>query len=487
MKLSQAAFIIIALLLSHTAVQSQSITAEKVREIEESIVPHLRTLLAGNYDSKAGLKENIFKIPILFNGQAADSVLDDIVTQLIVGADWENTARESFTYNNQMLIRYITTSVWSDTVWTDFLRLGITYNAAEDITEILVEFWFTDSWVGVLIFRVTYDGSGNETEELFQRWDGTEWINDSRVTSSYTASGILDITLSQDWILENWENTFQNLFFYVEATDTLRQIIRQVWNPDLWVDDALNNYKIDSFGNIIEIEYHVSDPTGDTQSSSLALLSNSSMSKTAQGFLKIERDVWAYAGTDFVSEFRTDKWIATDTTNGFWEDSLRTIYDMNSIGTFLWGTFQKFVDGVWTNELRTTERTTPQRGNLHEVINEDWITDSWVPFLRSLYSYKVFVSVVDNAFTPDEFQLSQNYPNPFNPETTINFKLQRSGHTLLTVYNLKGEEVARLVDGEMNAGSHSFSWNAAGSASGVYFYRLSQDGTVTTKKMLLLK
>lgn len=228
MKLSQAAFIISALLLSHTAVKSQMTVAEKVREIEESTVPHLRTQLAENYDSKAGFNENIFKIPMLFNGQAADSVLKEIVTQLRLDADWENSTRESFSYNNKMLLRYITSSFWSDTVWTDFFRFGFTYNAAEDITEILVEFWIPDSelWFEFLIFRVTYDGSGNEIEELFQVWDGTDWIDDSRVTSSYTASGLLDITLSQDWILGNWENTFQNLFFYVEDTNTLRQIIR---------------------------------------------------------------------------------------------------------------------------------------------------------------------------------------------------------------------------------------------------------------------
>ena len=487
MKFGQAAFIISALLLSQTAVQSQTTTAEKAREIEGSIVPHLRTLLTDNYDSRAGFKENVFKIPILFNGQAADSVLEEIVTQFSFDTDWENSTRESFSYNNQMLLRYITSSFWNDTDWANALRFGFMYNSAEDITEILIEFWIPDSWFEVFIFRITYDESGNEIEELSQVWDGTSWIDDSRVTSSYTASGLLDITLSQNWISENWENAFQNLFFYVEDADTLRQIIRQVWNQDSWADDALNNYKFDSFGNIIEIEYHVSDPTGDTQSSSLPPRSDDGMSKTVQGFLKIERDLWAYVGTDYISDFRTDRWIATDETTGFWVDSLRTIYDLNSIGTILYGIFQNSVDNIWINDLRTTERTTSQRGNLHEFLNEDWVNDIWVPFLRSLYSYKLFVSVIDDAFIPDEFQLSQNYPNPFNPETTINFKLQRSGRTLLTVYNLKGEEVARLVDGEMNAGSHSISWNAAGSASGVYFYRLRQNGSVITMKMLVLK
>lgn len=89
------------------------------------------------------------------------------------------------------------------------------------------------------------------------------------------------------------------------------------------------------------------------------------------------------------------------------------------------------------------------------------------------------------------FSLSQNHPNPFNPMTSIEYYLPRSGEVSLVIYNLLGEEVARLVDGEMPSGSHTAVWNASNVSSGIYFYRLRAGppagGFVQTRKMVLLK
>jgi len=93
----------------------------------------------------------------------------------------------------------------------------------------------------------------------------------------------------------------------------------------------------------------------------------------------------------------------------------------------------------------------------------------------------------ENVAIPFFHQLDQNYPNPFNPETTINFSISVEGKTSLIVYNLRGEEVIRLVDDEMPAGTHSVTWNASNFASGIYFYRLQVGDFVQTKKMVLLK
>ena len=84
------------------------------------------------------------------------------------------------------------------------------------------------------------------------------------------------------------------------------------------------------------------------------------------------------------------------------------------------------------------------------------------------------------------------YPNPFNPSTTITFTLPTDGHTSLTVYNLAGQKVATLVNGQMNAGNHSIVWDGkddTGSAvaAGVYFTRLDMGNTVATGKMVLIK
>ena len=59
---------------------------------------------------------------------------------------------------------------------------------------------------------------------------------------------------------------------------------------------------------------------------------------------------------------------------------------------------------------------------------------------------------------PSEFLLSQNYPNPFNPVTNMNFELPRSGRVLLTIYNVRGQEVKTLINENLNYGLHTASW-----------------------------
>ena len=93
---------------------------------------------------------------------------------------------------------------------------------------------------------------------------------------------------------------------------------------------------------------------------------------------------------------------------------------------------------------------------------------------------------------PGTYSLLQNYPNPFNPNTTIEFSTSKQLHLLLKIYDLLGNEIATLVNGEMPAGVHKINFNAAGLSSGMYFYRLSvlnfpEDNLVQTRKMILLK
>ena len=83
--------------------------------------------------------------------------------------------------------------------------------------------------------------------------------------------------------------------------------------------------------------------------------------------------------------------------------------------------------------------------------------------------------------------LSANYPNPFHPMTTIDYTLQKSGEVRMIVYNLSGQEVARIIDEVQHAGYHKITSDASGFSSGIYFYRLQASDFVQTKKMVLLK
>jgi len=97
------------------------------------------------------------------------------------------------------------------------------------------------------------------------------------------------------------------------------------------------------------------------------------------------------------------------------------------------------------------------------------------------------VDVHNSNSVPASFDLEQNYPNPFNPSTTIQFSLEKNSLVKLTVYNMLGEQVATLIDGYKNAGTHEATWNAGNMASGFYFYRLEAGNTVLTRKMILMK
>ncbi len=88
---------------------------------------------------------------------------------------------------------------------------------------------------------------------------------------------------------------------------------------------------------------------------------------------------------------------------------------------------------------------------------------------------------------PEGFALSSNYPNPFNPSTTIEYTLPVGSRVTIVVFNLAGEEVARLADAEMPAGYHSVSLDATNSPSGVYFCRMTAGTYRGVRKMLLLK
>jgi hypothetical protein len=101
--------------------------------------------------------------------------------------------------------------------------------------------------------------------------------------------------------------------------------------------------------------------------------------------------------------------------------------------------------------------------------------------LSGFFDYNV------GAGIPFELSLLNNCPNPFNAVTTISFDLQRPGNVRLEVYNLTGQRVATLVDGRIDTGYHSVQWDASAYSSGVYFYRLTADEGVFTKRMTLLK
>jgi surface protein len=100
---------------------------------------------------------------------------------------------------------------------------------------------------------------------------------------------------------------------------------------------------------------------------------------------------------------------------------------------------------------------------------------------------------------PEEFSLSQNYPNPFNPETTIEFGLPKAGFVEISIYDINGKLVRRLISEQRSAGNHIVKWNTNDElgnriTSGIYYYRMKVSdstnggfGFQQTNKMILMK
>jgi hypothetical protein len=96
------------------------------------------------------------------------------------------------------------------------------------------------------------------------------------------------------------------------------------------------------------------------------------------------------------------------------------------------------------------------------------------------------------ALLPDRFGMAQNYPNPFNPETSIQFMVPYTADVKILVYNISGQLVRTLVNGNYSTGIHSVTWDGrsdAGSpvSAGLYLYRMTGSNFSQTHKMLLLK
>ena len=133
--------------------------------------------------------------------------------------------------------------------------------------------------------------------------------------------------------------------------------------------------------------------------------------------------------------------------------------------------------------FRVLDPTVPGRVDIAEAL----VSDNAGRINRLIGAYLETVRAL-----PEDYALSQNFPNPFNPETVVPFALPKAGEIRMVVYNILGQEVAVLMDGQQGAGFHRVVWDGKDLlgrpvSSGIYFVRMSTEGFSNVRKMLLLK
>jgi hypothetical protein len=134
-----------------------------------------------------------------------------------------------------------------------------------------------------------------------------------------------------------------------------------------------------------------------------------------------------------------------------------------------------------SHRLMTVWHERNASGNLEVMWNDQLDFDMTVP-----------VSSAGASPIPKTYALEQNYPNPFNAGTVIRFDLPEAGYVKISVFNVLGQTVRTLADGDMDAGTRMVEWDGRDesgnpASSGVYFYRISANKFSATKKMTVLK
>ena len=88
---------------------------------------------------------------------------------------------------------------------------------------------------------------------------------------------------------------------------------------------------------------------------------------------------------------------------------------------------------------------------------------------------------------PTVYKLYNNYPNPFNPATTIKYDVPENSYVSITVFDILGKEMNKLVNRQMQPGRYEVVWEAGNFASGTYFYKFESGSFTDIKKMVLVK
>lgn len=123
------------------------------------------------------------------------------------------------------------------------------------------------------------------------------------------------------------------------------------------------------------------------------------------------------------------------------------------------------------------------------------ITDTTIYYNRDVYPDTGWVIMnvlppilyVENDENPMFFELAQNYPNPFNPNTTIKYQIPEQAFVVITVFDILGNTVEKLVDEEKTTGSYNVEFDGSKLSSGIYYYQISTEKFHQTRKMVLIK
>ncbi|HZV12286.1 MAG TPA: T9SS type A sorting domain-containing protein, partial [Candidatus Kapabacteria bacterium] len=142
-----------------------------------------------------------------------------------------------------------------------------------------------------------------------------------------------------------------------------------------------------------------------------------------------------------------------------------------------------------SNNVKGNYEVTDLNGNvLGEIVggqsNEITITNRNIHAVNILAKPATASASLD---VPTSESLTQNYPNPFNAATEFFYSVPTSEDVTVKVINALGQEVATLVNGNIDPGTYKAQFDATNLPNGVYYYKMTAGNFTATRKMILMK
>ena len=332
------------------------------------------------------------------------------------------------------------------------------------------------------IYKVKIDPGGNVLEEYFQGpGHSTSYFQGNRINDH----PVLKTVTINNMVSDEGESDYK---FFLSPEKSKQEI----HSREILMDDDPWTYEIMALEMIAEGKYESpADPISSAVSDArnyLYLEFNTQMAGNGIRLTfaaKLKNDpFWYYSdhGLSSIGAVNAGGWRRS--TIELWEgttlDDLDSLQILGSASGSFSITFEELSKVFLLDEDFALLESPLQ-------LDETFILNESNSSIRFAFDELTSVGGEDVAYAPKIFLLSQNYPNPFNSITNIQYQLSAASEVLLTIYNIRGQEVLRLVESDQPAGYHQITWNAANVASGMYFYRLRAGNFVQTRKMILLR
>ena len=426
----------------------------------------------------------------------SDGNLISVLLQEWNSNTWVNLGLDTYTYDTNDNQLSMLGQYWNDSTWVNSTLFTSAYDTDGNQLSQLDQNWNDSTWVNLKLFTSTYDTDGNQLSELYQNWDGNDWINSTQWINTYTTSSPIFVEVEDQIINEDNSLTIElevgsplvpigySFFVFSDTND-----VNVINDSNLVIINPTENW----YGNT-EITAIVFDENSQSDTITFVLIINS-VNDTPEPFNVLYPTV-----TDtFSSHVDSNQdigftWGGCNDVDNDVEYSL-TIF-LEFFGNYYYDVYDNITDttinisGNNLDDLLGGLNISETSLNWYVTANdEDYsVLSDTGEFVLS----RSLLDVLDDSSIPTVFTLHQNYPNPFNPITTLRYDLPENSYVNVTVYDMLGRQVKKLINQTQDAGFKSVIWNATNDygkpvSAGVYLYQIQAGEFLQTKKMVLLK